>query len=534
MSLYHRFLLDTQRDYSFAGYLTNITTYVIKANWQFGVIAVNDCIGNSAYMELILSNAGGEFTLDDTSALYYGKIRTGTLIRVQMSQNNSTWTNMATLKIREINPNYSMDGAHSLTIKASDILQDFLNQDYIPPLQTNIRVDNALRALHNTRAAIWPYESYYQFIGHTSIGDGKAPFYGADWVDFETAETTLDYLGDNLGKEQKLVVQQYIRSCVEAEIFGLYYFSPRSEKFEFLSRYHAADTAVSWNVTEAITGIPKFTYGRDFVNDYALGYFPRDVGTANSVLWQSDNVPFSIPARSTKRLTIKYRDPNNESASVGALLVNDPVKGTDIIFNTLSDGSGAANLNDKIDITLIKGAASSELIISNLRRRDQTWITFLRITGTPITAYNKEIAYGYNDGSLFGSGSDETSGNDRKSGSDTLAAISDPDFAQSYADFRVNVFGQPQQVIEKITIPIKDTDTVTQAQVLTRTIGDVINVTISVLDHNTDYMIVGEMHSVTGANERQHTVSYLLRPTNTSALFILDTSNSNAGDTLSF
>lgn len=530
---YYRYLLDVNRDYSFSGGLTDITGYVTRASWQFGLLASYDTLGNAAYMEIALDNSGGAFSLENSNALYYGKIRRGTMLRVQMSTNGASWTNMASLKIQQIAPSYSMNGAHEVTLKASDIMADFLAQDFVAPLQTNVRIDEILERVHTGAHAIWPYESYYQFIGHTSIGDGRAPFYGADWIDFETAETTLPYYGDNLDRGQGVKAQQYIKDATQAEIFGIYYFSPRDELFHFLSRYHASDTEPLWNITSSIIDAPRFTYARDLKNDYALGYYPRAIGAADSVLYSSDNVPFRLPTGAVKRMTLKYRDPDNESATVGALVVNDIVRGVDITAHLFEDGSGE-DFSGRVSITLIKGTSSSEIIIANNRtaRRD-LYITTLQLRGTPLTAYNKETAYGYNDVSIYGAGADESSGNDRASASDNFYAVSNIDFAQSVADYMVNVFSQPQVAVEKLTIPVNPSDSTTQAQVMARTIGDVINLSISETGHNMDYMIVGESHSA-NPTTNIHTVTYTLRPSNRAALFVWDESTYGSGDSFSF
>jgi hypothetical protein len=534
MALDYRILLDTLRDYTFTGYFNDISTSCTHINMQSGAVGVYDPVAAPAYLELRLSNANGDFNLQNPSAKYYGRVRRGTLVKVQASLNGGAWTTLSVLKINSIVPTYTMQGDHELTVKATDILQDFLNQEFVPPLQTNVRVDQILDKVHETRAAIWPYESYYQFIGHTSIGDGKSPFDGSLFTDFETAETSLPFYGDNLDKGQGVRVQQYLKDAVAAEIFGLYWFSPRNEFFHALSRYHAADTAVTWNIDTTITDVPVYTYGRDLVNDYSLSYYPRAIGDEASVLWTSENVPFQIAAQSYKRITVRYRDPNIESAAVGALEVIDLVRGTDFIANSESDGSGD-DWSRFISASLIKGAASSEILFYNRKVGDPAHITFLQIRGTPITAYNKETVYGYNDDSIFGVGSDESTGNDRASGSESLYAVSDIVFAQDYADFKVAAYGDPTYAIERLTIPIKSNDDITQAKVLSHSIGDVINFQDDDNQHDSDYMIVGEKHTITpNTTPATHIVTYTLRPSLRAGLFVLDESSYGGGDTFAF
>lgn len=532
--LHYRILLDTQRNGLYTGYHNDITAYVKRISLQFGANSAYEYMAAAAYMEIALDNSGGDFNLQNPSAKYYGKVRRGTLVRVQASLDGANWTSLGSLKIQNKTPAYAMDGSHELIIAASDTMQSFLAQEFIPPLLTNVRIDEILDAAFATTILVWPYESYYQFIGHTSIGDGRAPFVGSEFCDFETAETTLNFYGDNLDKGEGVTVQDYVKKAVQAEIFGLFYFSPRDELIHFLSRYHASDTAASWNIDTMITAEPSYSDGRDLVNDYALSFSPREIGAEHSLLWESQSVPIQIAAQDTKIITVKYRNPDFPTASVGALSVDVPVKGVDLIANSESDGSGE-DWTRFLFPSIKYGAASSEIRIYNRKVGDPAYITTLQVKGTPITAYDKETVYGYNDDSVYGMGSDETSGNDRATGSDTMDAIDDVDFAQSVADFRVNTFGNPLIAIERLTIPIRHDDMVTQANVLSKTIGDVINFKDLDNAHEMDYMIVGERHSIMPhVVNGQHTVTYTLRPTERGSVFILGESYSDANDTLSF
>ena len=532
--LYYRILLDTQRNALFTGYHNDITKYVKRVSLQFGANAPYEYMAGAAYLELALNNASGDFNLQSPSAKYYGKVRRGTLVRVQASLDGATWVNLGTLKIQNKTPSYSHDGAHELVISAGDTIQSFLAQDFIPPLLTNVRIDEILSAAFENTILVWPYESYYQFIGHTSIGDGRAPFVGSNFTDFETAETTLAFYGDNLDQGDGVSLQDYIKKATQAEIFGLFFFSPRSEKVHFLSRYHASDTAASWNINTTITDVPIYTDGRDLVNDYSLSFSPREIGTAHSLLWESQSVPIQVAAQDTKIITVKYRNPDFPTAAVGALAVDVPIKGIDLIANSEEDGSGE-DWTRFLFPTVKYGAASSEIRIFNRKVGDPAYITTLQVKGTPITAYDKETVTGYNDDSVFGMGDDETTGNDRAVGSDTIEAIDNVDFAQSVADFKVNANGEPIIAVERLSIPIKTDDTVTQAKVLSATIGDVINFQDALNEHDLDYMIVGERHNINPqTNPPMHTVTYTLRPTSRGSVFVLGESYSDAGDTLSF
>jgi len=532
--LHYRILLDTQRNALFTGYANDITTYVKRISLQFGANSANEYMAAAAYMEIALDNSSGDFNLQNPSAKYYGKVRRGTLIRVQASLDGATWVNLGTLKIQVPTPSYAMDGTHELVLAASDTIQSFLAQEFIPPLLTNVRISDILAAAFESTILVWPYESYYQFIGHTSIGDGRAPYVASEFCYFEAAETTLSFYGDNLDKGEGVTVQDYIKKAVQAEIFGLFYFSPRDELVHFLYRYHAFETAVSWNIDTKITTEPIYTANKDLVNDYSLSFSPREIGDEHSLLWESQNVPIQIAAQDTKIITVKYRNPDFPTATVGALAVDNLIKGVDLIANSEEDGSGE-DWTRFLTPSVKYGAASSEIRIYNRKVGDPAYITTLQIKGTPITAFNKETVFGYNDDSVFGMGDDETSGNDRAVGGDTIDAIDDSDFAQSVADYKVNANGEALVTLERLTIPIKADDTVTQAKVLAKTIGDVINFKDLANGHDSDYMIVGERHTISPSTvPPMHTVTYTLRPTLRGSVFVIGESYSDAGDTLSF
>lgn len=508
--------LDAEHDWTFTGVLSDITNYVQDMRWNFGSNQPYRQVAASGKLNLILHNYNGDLDLDNTEALYYDRFRAGTLIRVS-AWDGSEWVVMVVMKIADPVP--KVEGLDKkLHIACNDILDKFLDSEYVAPLQTNVRVDEALSALHATDKAIYPYPSYYAFIEFNTVEDGTGPFDGSEFTDFEEAETTLLYVGDNLGKDSKMRAANYVRDVVEAEFNSLYFFDCRSEFFKFFNSYHATNTAVVWTLVDEFEA--EYCRPQEYmVNEYTVNYYPRQIGAENSTLFESDSVPFALNARATRKFTLRYADPNNPSASVGALEVLDPVVGVDIVANSAADGSGD-DWSHFIIPSLVKGAASSELILFNRKAGDPAYITALRLLGTPIAIYNKESLTERNIESIYR--------NETIPGYKNLFAIADEDTAQAYARYMVDTFGEFSEMIVRLKV-VATADN--YQQIIHRSIGDVIRVIDSQKNHDDTYMIVGEAHSPNAIKE-QHEVVYTLRSVGRGKLFTLGTSYYDEGDVL--
>jgi hypothetical protein len=514
-----RFHADVAQDWQFDDALSDISNYVEDCSWHHGMNEPFRSVAAAAGMSLKLHN-NGDLDIYDSSALYYDKLRIGTLIRVQAWDSSAgDYVTMAVMKIVDQTPR--IEGLDKkLFIECTDILKKFLDAEYVAPLQTGVRIDEALLALHQTDKAIYPYPSYYAFIEFNSVEDGTGPFDGSEFVDFEEAETLLPFVGDNMGRENKMRISTYVRDCVDAEINALYFFDCRSETFKFFNRNHATEAETLWTLVDSF----EASYckpNKYMVNEYTVNFYPRAIGAEGSVLFESDSVPFAIPAKDTREITIRYRDPDNPSAAVGALEVLDPVIGVDIIANSAEDGSGE-DWSRFIIASFVgqKGAASSKLSLYNRKVGDPAYITQLRINGTPITIFNKESLTERNIDSIYRHENIPEQKN--------LYAVSDQDTAQAYARFMVDSFGEPSELIERVKVIATLAN---REQIINRTIGDVIRLVDSQKNHDDIYMIVGEEHRPNARNS-QYEVTYIVRSVGRGKLFTLGASTYDEGDVL--
>lgn len=495
--------------------------------WAVGMNAPYAAISNPATMQITLANNDGRYALDNPAALYYGKIFPGRLIRVRMMYNGTTVT-MTELRITTTKEDFGeFILMPILVIHCEDKIRELLAFEYAPKLQQNVRVDEVLTELHKTARVVWPNNRGYFFIDVDSI-DGPQLIYDVDDTDFEQAVTTLEWAGDHLGQTGQGNAQRLIRDLMKAEIFGMYFFQPRTGLYRFLNRHHATNAVSSYTLQTGggylTSAQPKRglnPYGEGPLNRMVLDYMPRSTGATASILYSSDSVPFVMRANTTKKIRGRFFDPDNENARVGGVDVILPQDNVDITANSLEDGTG----DDKVALLSISReikASSIEFTIEN-KTAERIWVTKLQCRGTPLISFKKETIEARNVDSLHAY--DPFEQNDS-------VILADESIVQAMGDMLVNLFGTPRLVLERITLALVDgTATHVLDAVQDLTIGDCITVQNTNQTHDKDYIIVGELHRA-NVSAGRHEVTYVLRAAEYNHLFMIDSSVIDGTDIL--
>lgn len=490
--------------------------------WAAGMNAPYAHISNPATMQITLANSDGRYALDNPNALYYNKIFPGRLIRVRLTYNGSTVT-MTELRITNTREDFGeFVLMPTLIIDCADKVKELLEFEYAPPLQQNVRADEALTELHKAARVVWPNNRSYFFIDVDSIGGTKL-IYDLDDTDFDAAVTTLEWVGDHLGQAGQGNAQRLIRDLMKAEVFGLYFFQPRTGKYRFLNRHHATNAVSSTTfrtdgyMTSAQTRRGLNPYGQGPLNRLTLDYMPRSTGTAASILYSSDSVPFVMRANTTKKIRGRFFDPDTENARVGGVDVILPQDGVDITANSAEDGSGTDKLS-LLSISREIKASNIEFTIEN-NTAERIWITKLQCRGTPLISYKKETIEAQNVDSLYAY--------DPFEAHDSVI-LADESIVQAMGDMLVNLFAEPRLVLERVTLVVADA---IAASVQTLTIGNCVTIQNINETHLKDYIIVGELHRANIAQGR-HEVTYVLRAVEYTALFMVDSSVIDGTDVL--
>lgn len=469
-----------------------------------------------------------DVTLDDVScvqtSLYGNLVREGTQVRIQATFSAVTYT-MFVGQIVSVDHQIGSLSERYITITAQDIMWDMLKATYNPPLKRDVRVDEAIADLFDKAVLPYPYPQVYWMLGVSGASElGVSTYvYTHAVTTFDAADTTLAFTGDTSGGTSGTDPQTFIRDMVAAEAGGRFYFDVRTGKFIFHRRNKDllnTTVAATFTENELELGMCQYVKGKDIVNKCTVNYTPREEGAVGTILWTATNVPFDLKPGEVYKVTAQYTDADNPSAKVAALDDIPITNNVDLVAVTTSGTTAYSRLA----VSEVVGASSVQITITNKPDRPRTMrITTLQKRGTPLTTFDNKSVVSV----------DADSVRDFKNREETLtvAAIDNEDLAQSYADYRVAKFARPIPRFVAIGVTANTNDT-TMLQALSRVIGERITVTIGALNHDQDYVIVGEEHNVKAGGDVKHTTKWTVKPSGREIFWVLGTAGfSELGET---
>jgi len=503
--------IDFGRDGTYGHAQSDLTAYVLDMTWNNGMTRPDLEVANPASLSLTLSNTGGDFNVEDSGATFYGLFARGQLVRVRATFSAVTYT-LFTGKLRTvpyIDP--KTYGSQQVTIIADDLMEQMLDAEFVPDLLTSITADQALQHVFDKAAAVLPYASDYWMLGHSAsaLGTNTTLVDTGVGVNFETGKTTLAYVGDNTGGDRSTRVQQYIRDALAAEGGGRFYFDGRTGKFVFHNRHHDINPASAATLTAADYDDGRYVAQTEVTNHVTVHYTPREIGGAASVLWQSEGV-ITLAGGEVKTIKARYRDASDNSARVGGKDFIVPLKGTDMVANLASDGSGEDRTN-RTTLSVEFGAGEAQIVLEN-SHHNTFYVTTMQVRGTPIKSFQRQ--------SVELSDPDSIYNYDQRDETITLNAVDTLDLAQSIAGVRLAQFKKPHSWYENISFNANKVDS-RMTQALTRDIGDTITVTHTGINHSKMYVIVGERHRVQGGGDHSHEVTWILKSNDRGQFWVL-------------
>jgi hypothetical protein len=494
--------LDIDRDNTFDHANDNITGYVLAASWVNGMLDSYDQVGSPSRLNLTLDNSSGDFSQDDAGATYYGKLSRGMLVRVRVTDPVGPTTHtMCILKITKLGYQSGSFTERKLTILCEDEMTNMLAREYQPPLQTNTSVDVALTDIFASGIFGYPYAKSYWCLGvpgASELGQKTTLLDHTTFINFDTGVSTFSYIGDNTGGGATNA-NSVIRDLLLAED-GRFFWDCRTSKAVFQNRHaDLGKTSSSYTLNQASILSAQYITDDDVINHLTIHYEPRAVGAAGSVLWSSDSVPITIKAGEKRSVRARFRDPDHPGSRVAAETVLPLSSAIDYAVNSVSDGSGT-DKKGSVSVGMSNDAQSADISIKNYGST-AVYVTLLQVRGTPLTRYEAASVKAI-DGVSIGN-------YDHRFNEITVRLLDSEAKAQSYADYMLTRFKDPETRFRKVTFSANHTAALL-TQALTRQIGDRITVADSHIGHSQDYIIVGEEHQV--KNQRLHTTSWILKP----------------------
>jgi hypothetical protein len=512
MTIQYELEFDIDYDGQFANPDGHIGDRLLSASWSLGMSDGNQLISSPMQASATIYDPNLDFSQDREDTPFGIGIR-GMLVRLRATVNGNSYT-LVTGWIKNV-VSHEHASRFTTSITFEDKILELQDAEYLPMLSTNTRIDTELQNLFDTGIVAYPYDRSYWVMGASQL-DIDTVLYDEQIVELDESFTTLDWVGDAADRGTGVSGMGYVTDLVSAEVGGRF-FTNRAGKFVFHNRYRDFDTLVS-DTFSAEDYDNADAIQTEVFNVVTVNYMPRQVGTPGQVLFSSQNVPFSIPPYETRVIKGRYNDPDNPNASVGGMDIIDPVPVTDYLANLAEDGL-SSDVTGSLHVAAEKGATSAQISITNGYRRT-AYIQKLQIRGTPLITHQQEQVEFKDAESIQLYGEVPLQPYE-------LRFVSNITLAEGYAQEILNRFKVPRTRYSWIEFILGSRDGVRDDlanRVLSCRVGDKINVSNSVTGHTRDYVIVGEQHQVNGI---RHSVRYILRPSNRTAIWVLNTSRLN-------
>jgi PKD repeat protein len=492
---------DWERDGTFAHPLADISDRVKALAWNIGMNDSYQDFAPPSRCEVRLFNEDGAFAPDKLDAPYRGLLANGVLLRVRAWWRGALQTlwigKLARIDVSPGERVNSSGGWGEAQLTAEDPMLALLDTEVVPKLLRNVPISQAMGALFESAAFLYPYDRAFWILGHHGVG--AARLFICDYAAFEPAKTTLAWVGDHLDQGRGVRVQTYLRDLVAAEAGGRFFWDARAGVFRFHNRHHDAQAALAATLTEDDMTGAQAVYGEDVANVITVEYQPRALGSAGSVIWQTN---FRLKARQTKTIVARYRDANDPTANVAALDVIPPVPGFDLTAKRYYSPPAppTPDVSTALLVTTEAGANASKITLYNPLPYEVEGT--LQLRGTPLTAFARAQITMLDPHSI--------AAHDRREKHLSLPAVDDDEYAAGIAAVTLQRFKDAHPRLQTVSFVAQHGDTL-RAAALERTVGDRVRIREVWSGHDADYIIVGERHQVDVAAYEQR-VTWVLKP----------------------
>lgn len=136
------------------------------------------------------------------------------------------------------------------------------------------------------------------------------------------------------------------------------------------------------------TMLPKsiISWGKQVFNQVRGSSFPREVGTANEILFTLQTIVSLAGGEVADPVRISYRDPGGSPAKVSGKNMVTPVASTDYTANTQEDGGGT-DLTSDLGIAITFGTEGAEYTLTN-NSGFTMFVTLFQLRGIKILTFD--------------------------------------------------------------------------------------------------------------------------------------------------
>lgn len=456
----------------------NISDYVQRAQWNTGFTQPYKLLAGAGRASFVLVNDDKRFSPEYASGPNFGNFVNDRLVQVADGDGNVLWTGFVDAWTPQHGTNYERMAA----LEASDGFKFITDTEIFPDLKTSAAPGTLI--LHVIDLVEASAETVLTFDGVKGSADNFNTPYTIDLTGLET-ETVPYYFDQTPNESDKQ--GQLPASLLEDILTGI------QAKF-WWTRWGFVDYngpaedggAVAATFDNSAIGL-DYQWGQNIVNECTVNAYPRQASGTLGTLWRLRETTFEVDAGATETIRAFYTDPDT-GERCGA-------DNTTVVLNGLTySGAGLAASISDID------AMSAEIaVVSTAGVARQ--LTSARIQGNPLLVFDA-IARTRED-------STSIAANGRKGEKIDSRWVAKGKWAKRLAQFRVNRFKDARGEVVSLTGRY-DID----SQFADCWIGRKINVADDQLEHDQDYIVIGEDHRWE-IGDQHWTKLYLERTTTT-------------------
>ena len=448
-----------------------ITSDVLAMDWRIGLAKPYDSTAAPTLGKLTMRNEDRRNSPTLPIGVGQNPLLPGRKIRIAARRDGVLYTLLDAI-IDRVEPAPGSLGARTTLVHLASADQELANTHVLAPLLTSANADDVISVILSL--GVLP-----KFPTALEAGVSVFAYVADTWSDGIPALTA-------------------IKQVTEAERGR--FFTDRRGRLVFYNRHHlrgAISPVAAYDENMEALG---YVFGRDLINQVRVRVRPRGVGSAGSVIWQSDSAQLIKPSTLNSR-TITARLRAIDDRTIGALTVITPVSGTDYSANTLPDGSGT-NVTASVTMTVVSIAGSAvTLQLTNNTAANAYLLAGARLRGTPLLQSDPFLVEWQDSASISAYGIHPLAFD-----LPYLVTIEEADqLARDELRRRKNPFG----AVTSLSLSDRQHPTA----ILARTLFDRITVKDTQARHESDYFIIAEEHTIDLGGE-SHRVNWLLEPAN--------------------
>lgn len=447
-----------------------------------------------------------DVTINSVSVLptqrYCGVLNKETLIRVRAQAPGGAVTTLYIGQVVDALPTLGEIGKREITINALCPMQQLLDLEYQPSLLLDTTADAVISEIFDSAELPYPYSYRFWRLGAegcSTLGVSTIT-YSHDVTMFDTGNTSFPYAGDAENQTGRgTSAQGVIQSMMAAEL-GRFFFNTRTAQFTLHNR--ARDTLNDASV-ESLTFSDFWemdTASDDVKNIITVNYEPREVGAVGEVIWTATGLPLKLEAGINKEIQARYVDPDSDKP-MGAMDFIYPELSVDYIVNSSEDGTGS-DVTDTVTVAAEFGGSSAKVWLSTSA---VCYVTTLQLRGTPLRRFDRQAVTVSDGDSIYDNG-------EQPAPPVELPAVSSEDYAREIGNYLLARYANRTTRLKAARFAMGYEATTAATRAIARAPGDRITITDAWSQHDQDYFIVGEEHTVTAGSAELWSVRWHLRP----------------------